>query len=95
MNEQPPRRPIDDVLFLFAGVVGHIVEERKLRFGQHFAEHFAGEMREDLTVRERAVDPGAHGAEIPTTHLRTQRGTSKLTVGKLDAMLRGRDRHLA
>jgi hypothetical protein len=41
-------------------------------------------MSEDLTIGERAVDGGAHGAQVSLPDFRIDRRTGELAIGKLN-----------
>src|SRR3569832_1731044 len=64
MHEQPPLFTGDLVLLELAGVMRDVVDQAQIGMRKYFGEGAAREVREYLTVGERAVDGRAHGAEI-------------------------------
>jgi hypothetical protein len=69
--------------------------DRQCRFRKEMREHAAHEMRDDLTVGERAIDRGAHRAEIALPQFRADRCAGELEIGQRDVVRRRGERHLA
>jgi hypothetical protein len=94
VNEETAAFARNFVLFLLAGVVRDIKEHRKRSFGKEILEDPARQMRQDLTVGERAVDARAHCAEIAFANLGADRRASEFEIWKHDAVCRCCESHL-
>jgi hypothetical protein len=88
MDEEASGRPVQDMLLDFAGVMRDVVEQREGVLRQNICEHLPDEMRDDLTVGKRAVDPCAHRAEIILPHFRIDRGGRQFTIRQFDVVPR-------
>ena len=95
MDEEPAALALDLVPFLLAGVVRDVEEQIEARLRKIMTEHAPGQMRDDLTVGERAVDARAHGAEIALPELGRDRRAGEFEIGQADALRRRLDDHLA
>ena len=88
------RPPIGLVGFDLARVVRHVEQQSEIGIGKEMAEDPARVMADDLAVGERAIDGGAHGAEIALADFRFDRRTGELAVGQRDPGRRRRRHHL-
>src|SRR5688572_32339127 len=86
MHVQLSRCSVDAMLFHLARVVRYVVEQRQLRFRENIRKDLPHEMREDLAIRKRTVDRGAHCAQIPLTDVGIDRGACKLTIRQADVV---------
>src|SRR5690606_9619226 len=64
MDEDAAAFAVERVELLLARVVRDVEEKIEPCAGEEVGEHLSREMGDDLSVRERAVDRRAHGAEI-------------------------------
>jgi hypothetical protein len=65
-----------------AGVVRHIEQEAQLAIRKEMRKNTPRIVAEDLTVGERAVDRGAHSAEVSLPDLRIDRCACEFAIGK-------------
>src|SRR5262249_29164014 len=95
MHEKLAPPAVDLMLLDLAGVVRHVVEKIELRGGEQRLERIAREMREYLPVGERAVDRGAHGAQVALSDRRAGPRAGELAIAERNARVLRGDRHLA
>jgi len=77
---------LDYVALDFAGVVGDVVEQLEIRFGDALGEDLAREVGQDLPVCQRTVDGRAHGPQVALADLGADRGAGQLPVRQIDAV---------
>ncbi len=95
MDEEPPRPSVDDMRFLLAGIVRDVIEQRQRCAPKDLGKRLPRKVGENLAVGKRAVDAGAHRAEIAYSQGRLQRRAGEFPVGQVDAGGGCRDGHLA
>ena len=88
MDEEAGQYPIDHMLLDLAGVMRDVVEQRKGCLWQDVGENLSDEMRDDLSIGQRAVDRRPHRAEILLSNLRIDRGAGQFTVRQFDMVSR-------
>src|SRR5690606_32475661 len=86
---------VDRVVLGLARVVRDVVQHDEPRLRQHAPERLAGQMRDDLPIREGAVGRRGHRAEIGLAERRAYRRARELSIGQAYAVLLRRGRHLA
>ncbi len=94
MHVQVARAAVDDMGFRLAGIVRDVEQKIEPRLREEPPHRLAGEVAEDFTIGESAIDGGAHRAEIALAELGPDRRAGEIAVGQIDAEVAGRDRHL-
>src|SRR6266704_4379485 len=95
VHEEPVSLAIDGVLLLLAGVVRHVVEKRQARLWEQGAKRLARQVREDLSVGERAIHACPHRAQVTLADGRADRRAGELALGERNPRGPGGDRHFA
>src|SRR5512142_2641614 len=93
MDEEASGRPVYDMFLDFAGVMRDVVQQRERRLRQQVGEDQPDEMRNNLTIGERTVDPRAHRSEILLSHFRIDRGGRQFAIRQFDMVPRRADGH--
>ena len=84
VGEQLSPSALNRVCLDLAGVVRDIEQELQLAIWKEVREYAPRIVAKDLAVGERAIDRGAHGAEVSLANFGIDRRAGELAIGKRD-----------